>query len=52
MQTCMLQSVLGRELSQLTGYNTQVLVVRTDLKMTQGKIAAQYVTISYALSYL
>lgn len=28
-------------------YNIQVLVVRTDLKMTQGKIAAQYVTVSY-----
>lgn len=25
----------------------QVLVVRTDLKMTQGKIAAQYVTLSH-----
>jgi len=32
----------------MTDYNIQVLVVRTDLKMTQGKIAAQYVTVLYA----
>lgn len=47
MEPCKLVSACQHPAEDLS-YHDQVLVVRTDLKMTQGKIAAQYVTVSCA----